>query len=225
MKCCPMRIPQPPSTLKFRVKRRQLLLDLGSIPSRLVKLCTTQGLSRGPEPGQQLLWSDAVLAWNDGKMYIGSVPVSAPGRKIYSQLHGSPSEYWSGDKSPINPSSSQRVFENLKVKVPPLARRKDNLEWPNRVSYAIKLGVIAPPLRQIPGSDKIFKLASRGRIEIRTKPLDNGGSSDRKFGQQIHGYQRLLSEDGNDYIHAFQWLPAEWIEPGKNMKIFLAMLR
>jgi hypothetical protein len=36
---------------------------------------------------------------------------------------------------------------------------------------------------------------------------------------------RLLSEDGNDYIHAFQWLPAEWIEPGKNMKIFLAMLR
>jgi hypothetical protein len=43
---------------------------------------------------------------------------------------------------------------------------------------------------QIPGSDKNLKLAGRGRIGIRTKPLDNGGSSDRKFGHQIHGYQR-----------------------------------
>jgi hypothetical protein len=31
--------------------------------------------------------------------------------------------------------------------------------------------------------------------------------------------------DGNDYIPAFQWLPTEWIAPGKNMKMFLPMLR
>jgi hypothetical protein len=39
---------------------------------------------------------------------------------------------------------------------------------------------------QIPGFDKICISARQGRIEVRTKPLDDGQRSDSKFGHQIH---------------------------------------
>jgi hypothetical protein len=58
---------------------------------------------------------------------------------------------------------------------------------------------------QIQGSDKNFKLAGRGRIGIRTKPLDKGGNSDKNFGHQIHRYQR--SDQRSDNAVALWPLP------------------